>query len=101
MGLLPYLLLRLLLQKSFLYNYPDFIFYCFNILKYLIIPKPENLKTGCLQFTCTESIIFSLFFILATVNFDDQLYSQTDKIKYVITEWMLTAKLDTQHLTTP
>jgi uncharacterized lipoprotein YbaY len=39
--------------------------------------------------------------MLAAINLDDQLYFQTDKIKYVIIEWMLTAELDARHLTTP
>lgn len=72
----------------------------FRFLKNLIIPEAENVKAGGFKCHCSGLIVRQGFRVLPTIQFDDELCFERDEIKYVVVEWVLAAKFDTELLTT-
>jgi len=76
-----------------LLNYhPNFLLYRFYLIKNLIVPESENAKTSLLQFLGAILVIPSLLSMLSPVYLNNKFFFKADKIKDVITKWMLTAK---------
>jgi hypothetical protein len=61
-----------------------------------MIPKPQYAKALCLQPFGSPRIVFDLAGVLATVQLDDQLDLEADKIDDVVADRRLAAELSTQ-----
>ena len=72
---------------------PYLLFHCLNLLQHLTIPKPQNTKTSLLEVACPNLIVPRLLPMLPPIYLDDKLLFQADEIENVITERMLSAKL--------
>ena len=71
----------------------------FHFLKNLIIPEAENAKTGGFKCQCSGLIVRQGFRVLPTIQFNDELCFERDKIQYVVVKRVLSAEFDTKLLT--
>ncbi len=70
----------------------------FRFLKNLIIPEAQNAKAGGFKFQCSSLIVRQGFRVLPAIQFDDELCFKRDEIQYVVVEWVLAAKFDSELL---
>lgn len=77
---------------KFLNGHPYLILDRFIFFQDLVIPESEDMKTCHFQMTGTDCITFSKFNMLTSINFNHQFERQTNKIKDVIAERMLSAE---------
>lgn len=63
-----------------------------------MIPQSKNTKTCILQKFRPDTIFNYKFLMLSAINFNDKMFFKANKIENVISERVLSAKLQTAHL---
>lgn len=79
--------------------HPYLFLYRLNLLKYLVVPEPQYMKTSLLQSLSANLVILCLFDMLSAIYLNHQSAFQADEIEDVVAEWMLTAELESGYLT--
>ena len=68
-----------------------------NILRNVIVPKPNHPKALRFQPPGPYSVVFFVLFsaVLAAINFNNQLLFKTDEINHINPDWCLAPEFDT------
>jgi len=71
----------------------------FGLTEYIVIPKPDYVKALRFKASRSHSISVGMFSMLPAIEFDDQVFFDTDKINDVGWKWVLASKFKAAEVT--